>query len=81
MMQLLAPSLKTATRETLMAARPTFNGVSPDYPRTIIGQRCESDEVSMGSPVPMDAGAVDTAANDAGSLGQRGVGPGLSTLR
>ena len=25
----------------------------------------------------MDAGAVETAADDAGSMGQRGVGPGL----
>ena len=32
----------------------------------------------MGSSIPMDAGAVETAvAEDAGSLGQRGVGPGL----
>ena len=32
----------------------------------------------MGSAIPMDAGAVEAAVTeDAGSLGQRGVGPGL----
>ena len=33
----------------------------------------------MGSAIPMDAGGVDTQAahDDAGSLGARGVGPGL----
>ena len=33
----------------------------------------------MGSAIPMDAGGVDThcAHDDAGSLGQHGVGPGL----
>ena len=30
----------------------------------------------MGSAIPMDAGGVD-AQEDVGSLGQRGVGPGL----
>ena len=61
-----------------MAAQQTFKDVRPDYLRTILVQRCELDEASMGSAIPMDAGAVETAAaDDAGSLGQCGVGPGL----
>ena len=80
MMQLLSPSLKVATRDALMAARTDFKEVSPDYLRTVIVQRCEFEEASMGSAIPMDlAGAWETAAvaEDAGLLGQRGVGPGL----
>jgi len=76
MMQLLPPSLKIATRDTLMAARQTFSQVSAEYLETIIVQRCEFDEAAMGSAIPMDAGGVE-AHDDAGSLGQRGVGPGL----
>ena len=34
----------------------------------------------MGSAIPMNAGGVDAAADDAGSLGQRGVCPGLGTV-
>ena len=61
-----------------MAARTSFKEVSPDYLRTVIVQRCEFDEASMGSAIPMDADAIETAAaDDAGSFGQRGVGPGL----
>ena len=80
MMQLLPQSLRVATRDTLMAARQTFVSVSPEYLRTIITQRCEFDEVALGSAIPMDAGAVAESAvltEDAGSMGQRGVGPGL----
>ena len=78
MMQLLPPALKSATRDTLMAARYTVVSVSPDYLATVICQRCEFDDAAMGNSVPMEAGAVaDQAADDAGSLGQRGVGPGL----
>ena len=62
-----------------MAARQTFVGVSADNLETIIVQRCEFDEAAMGSAIPMDAGAVEAAVvtEDAGSMGQRGVGPGL----
>ena len=61
-----------------MAAHQTFKDVNPDYLKTILVQRCQFDEPSMGTAVPMDADAVETAAaDDAGSLGQRGVGPGL----
>ena len=79
MMQLLPPALRVATRDTLMAARQTFTQVSPEYLETIIVQRCEFDEAAMGSAIPMDAGVVDTQTphDDAGSLGARGVGPGL----
>ena len=77
MMQLLPQALRVTTRDTLMAARQTFVSVSPEFLRTIITQRCEFDEAAMGSAVPMDAGAVETAADDAGSMGQRGVGLGL----
>ena len=77
MMQLLPQALRVATRDTLMAARQRFVGVSPDYLRTIITQGGEFDEAAMGSAVPMDAGAVETAADDAGSMCQRGLGPGL----
>lgn len=76
MMQLLPPALKIATRDTLMAARTTFAGVSAEYLETIIVQWCEFDDATMGSAIPMDAGGVD-AQEDVGSLGQRGVGPGL----
>ena len=78
MMQFLPASLKIATRDTLMAARQTFVGVSAEYLETIIVQRCEFDEVAMGSAVPMEAGAV--ADDDAGSLGHKGVGPGLGRV-
>ena len=81
MMQLLPPSLKTATCDTLMAAHQTFKGVTPEYLSTITVQRCESDEATMGTAVTMDAGAVEAATDDAGSLGQRGVGPGLGKGR
>ena len=74
-MQLLPQSLRVATRDTLMAARQTFVSVSPDYLRQIIDQRCDFDDAALGSAIPMDAGAVEQ--EDAGSLGQRGVGPGL----
>ena len=60
MMQLLPASLKIATRDTLMAARQTFVGVSADYLQTIIEQRCEFDEAAVGSAIPMDAGGGDT---------------------
>ena len=60
-----------------MAAQQSFKDVNPDYLKTVIVQRCEFDEAAMGSAIPMDAGAVDAAVEDAGSLGQRGVGPGL----
>jgi hypothetical protein len=60
-----------------MAAQQSFKDVNPDYLKTVIVQRCEFDEAAMGSAAPMDAGAVDAAVEDAGSLGQRGVGPGL----
>ena len=79
MMQLLPPALRVATRDTLMAARQTMVGVTPDYLSTIV-QRCEFDEAVMGSAIPMDAGGVDAAADDAGSLCQRGVGPGLGNV-
>ena len=64
-----------------MAARQTFVSVSPDYLRTIITQGCEFDEAALGGAIPMDAGAVETAVleEDAGSMSQRGVGPGLGT--
>ena len=75
--KLLPPSLKTATRDTLMAAQQSFKDVNPEYLKTVIVQRCEFDQAEMGSAIPMDAGAVDAAVEDAGSLGQRGVGPGL----
>ena len=65
-MQLLTSSLKIATRDTLMAARQTFVGVSADYLETIIVQRCEFDEAAMGSAIPMDAGGAD-AHDDAPS--------------
>ena len=60
-----------------MAARQTFVGVSAEYLETIIVQRCEFVEAAMGSAIPVDAGGVDThsAADEAGSLGQRGVEP------
>ena len=77
MMQLLPPALKIATRDTLMAAQQSFKDVNPDYLKTVIVQRCGFDEVAMGSAIPMNAGAVDAAVEDAGSLGQHGVGPGL----
>ena len=79
MMQLLPPALWVATPDTLLAARQTFVGVSPDYLASIIVQRCEFDEAAMGNAIPIDAGLVDAAAaaDDAGSLGQRGVEPGL----
>ena len=79
MMQLLLPALRVATRDTLMAARQTFTQVFPEYLETIIVQRCEFDEAAMGSAIPMEAGSVDTHAahDEAGSLGARGVGPGL----
>ena len=77
MMQLLPASLRVATRDTLMAARQTFVGVSAEYLETIIVQRCEFDEAAMGSAIPMDAGGVDTGNDEAESLGQHGVGPGL----
>ena len=76
MMQLLPSSLNTATHDTLKAARQTFVSVSAEYLETIIVQRCEFDEAAMGSAISMDAGGVD-AHDDAGSLGQRGVGPGF----
>ena len=76
MMQLLPPALKVATRDTLMAARTTFAAVSAEYLETIIVQRCDFDDATMGSAIPMDAGGVD-AQEDVGFLGQRGVGPGL----
>ena len=76
MMQLLPAALKIATRDALMAARQTFVGVSAVYLETIIVQRCELDEAALGSDIPMDAGGVYTQ-DDAGSLGQRGVGLGL----
>ena len=78
LMQLFPPALKIATRDTLMAARTTFASVSAEYLETIIVQRCEFDDATMGSAIPMDAGGVD-AQEDVGSLGQRGVGPGLGT--
>ena len=59
-----------------MAAHQTFVSVSAEYLETIILQRCEFDEAALGSAIPMDAGSVD-AHDDAGPLGQRGVGPGL----
>ena len=79
MMQLLPASLRVATRDTLMAARQTFVGVSAEYLGTIIVQRCEFDEAAMGSAIPMDAGGVGTqgASDEAASLGQLGVGLGL----
>ena len=78
MMQLLPPALRVATRDTLKFARQTFTGVFADYLQTNIVQRGEVDEAAMGSAIPMDAGIVDAAAaaDDAGSLGQRGVWPG-----
>ena len=81
MMQLLPPSLKTATRDTLMVAHQTLKDVKPDYLSTIIVQRCEFDEAAMDTAVPMDAGAVKAATDDAGALGQRGAGPGLGKGR
>ena len=45
MMQWLPGPLKTATRDTLMAARTT---VKPDDLATVICQRCEFDEAAMG---------------------------------
>jgi len=77
MMQLLPASLRVAIRATRMVARQTFVGVSAEYLETIIVQRCEFDEAAMGSAIPMDAGGVDTGNDEAASLGQRGVGPGL----
>ena len=77
MMQLLPPSLKTATCDTLMAAHQTFTDVTPESPSTIIVRRCEFNEAAMGIAVPMDAGAVEVATDNAGSLRQRAVGPGL----
>ena len=67
---------RIATRDALMAARQSFVSVSSDDIETIIVQRCEFDEAAMGTAIPMDAGGVD-AHEDVGSLGQRGVGPGL----
>ena len=77
MMQLLPRDLQKATRDTLMAAQQQMASVTPEYLSTIIVQRCEFDEQAMGSAVPMDLGAVDTEVDDAGSLGQRGVGTGV----
>ena len=77
MMQLLPPSLTTATRDTLMAAHTTFKEVISDYLRTVIVQCCKFDEAFTVATIPMDAGAVETASDDAGALGQRGVGSGL----
>lgn len=76
MMQILPPALKKATRDTLMAAQQKMADVTPEYLQTIIVQRCEFDDEAMGSAVPMDLGAVDAEEDDAGSLGQRGVGVG-----
>ena len=83
MMQLLPAPLKTATRDTLMAARTIVKEVTPDYLATVICQRCEFDEAAMGSAIPMDAGAVgDSPGGDnAGSMGARGVGPGFGKGR
>ena len=77
-MQVFLPLLRVGTRGTLMAARQTFVSVEPDYLATIIVQRSEFDGAAMCSAIPMDAGGVDAAAaaDDAGSLGQRRVGPG-----
>ena len=79
MMQFLPQPLCVATRDTLMAARQSFVGVSPDYLSTIIVQRCDFDEAALGGAIPMEAGAVEQ--EDAGSLGQRGVGPGWARKR
>ena len=76
MMQLLPQSLRVATRDTLMATRQTFVSVSRDYLATIIVQRCDFDEAAMGRAIPIDSGGVD-AQDDAGSFGQRSVGPRL----
>ena len=62
MMQLLPASLKVATRDTLMAARQTFVGVSAEYFETIIVQRCEFVEVAMGTPTHTSRMSVDADA-------------------
>ena len=79
MMQLLPVALKTATRDTLMAARTTVKEVSPDYLATVVCQRCQFDEAATGSAIPMDAGPVadGLVVDDNGSMGARGIGPGL----
>ena len=59
MMQLLPQSLRVATRDTLMAARQTFVGVSAEYLATIIVQRCDFDEAALGSAIPTEASAVE----------------------
>ena len=82
MTQILPRELKKASRDTLMAAWQMMAQVSPDYLSTIIVQRCEFDEASMESAIPVDAaGAVKSGDDDAGSLGQRGVGLGLGKGR
>ena len=78
-MQLLPPALKVATRDTLMAARQAFAAVSAEHLQTTIVQRCDSDDATIGSAIPMGAGGVDSQ-EDVGSLGQRGVGPGLGKV-
>ena len=60
-----------------MAAQQKMAEVTPEYSSTIIVQRCEFDEQAMGSAVPMDLGAVEEGEDDAGSLGQRGIGTGV----
>ena len=75
MMQLLPKKLQQTTRDTLMAAMrvgTSHNSVSSSYLATIIIQRCEYDDGDIA--VPMDAGPADE--EEAGSLGQRAVGPG-----
>ena len=76
MMQLLPKKLQQTTRDTLMAAMrvgTSHASVTASYLATIIIQRCEYDDGDV--VVPMDAGAADEE-EDAGSMGQRAVGPG-----
>ena len=68
-MQILPKELQKATRDTLMAARQSIAQAMPAYLTTIIKQRCEFDELVMGSGLPMDAGGREVV-EDAGSLGQ-----------
>ena len=55
--------------------------VTPEYLSSIIVQRCEFDDAAMDIAVPVDAGAVEAAIDDAGSLGLRGVRPGVGKGR
>ena len=78
MMQLLPAALVKATLDTVQAMQKDIKTISWTLLSTTICQRCEFDEAAMGSAVPMEFNAVgDEEREDAGSLRQRAVGPGL----